>query len=340
MCNVGDEKMIGMQENRENPRINISLGASMKHESEKQRAFSIVRNISKTGVYITTKKQYVEGSITQCLISLEDEAIEFKGEIVRSKVHDPYYGYGIEIIEIDNQYCDKLEKFIDESIQTISGELVYDSDEYYLGENNLMSFNEDGFVGNSDNDVRNYIETDGKESRLLQANFPYQATIAEYNFTYQDPMVKGQVESIVSLGWVEKSKNLMLLGPSGAGKTHLAIGIGTKAIDDGYKVSFTTMDALINLLKTERTLPRSRYQLSKIMNSRVLIIDEFCALHMSMHEGNILYQFLSKLYGRTSIILTSDLSFDQLKQMTSESDIMDLLASNLENNIWLTSLIN
>ena len=340
MSNVGDENMIVMQENRDNPRINISLGASVKHESEEQRAFSIVRNISKTGVFITTKKQYVEGCIAQCVISLEDEAIQFKGEIVRSKVHDPYYGYGIEITEIDNKDSDKLEEFIDKSLESINSELKYESDNYDLSQNNIISFDEDGFAGNIDGDIRSYIETDGKESRLLQANFPFHASVEEYNFTYQDPVVKEQIERIELLEWVEKAKNLMLLGPSSSGKTHLAIGIGTKAIEAGYKVSFTTGDALINLLKTERALPRSRYQLSKFVNSRILIIDEFCALPISKHEGHMLYQFLSKLYGRISIVLTSDLTIDQLRQMTCDSELMDLLASNLESNIWLKSLIN
>ena len=104
--------MIVLQENRESPRLNIFVGSSIRCKDEDRKIFSIVRNISSTGVYVTTKEQFTEGSITDCLVSLGDRVISFEGEIVRTENVEPYYGYGIEITEIADRDRDKLDGFI------------------------------------------------------------------------------------------------------------------------------------------------------------------------------------------------------------------------------------
>jgi len=90
------------------------------------------------------------------------------------------------------------------------------------------------------------------------------------------------------------------------GKSHLSLGLGLKAVHSGYKVSFTTMDDLVHVLKTEEIARSSKIKLKRIISSDLVIIDDLMFLAMNRHEGNLFFQLVNKLYGRSSIIITSN----------------------------------
>ncbi len=94
--------------------------------------------------------------------------------------------------------------------------------------------------------------------------------------------------------------------PGGSGKTFLAIGLGIDAIDKGYKVSFVQMDTLINLFKTQEINKGSRLRMKRITTSDLVIIDDLMFMAMNKNEANMFFQLINKLYGQTSIIITSN----------------------------------
>ncbi|WP_338029063.1 ATP-binding protein [Acetivibrio clariflavus] len=98
----------------------------------------------------------------------------------------------------------------------------------------------------------------------------------------------------------------MLLGPTGVGKTFLSIGIGVEAINCGYKVHFITMHDLIHILKTQEILRTSRTRYQRIVDSDLVIIDDLMFIAMEKHEANLFFQLINKLYGQSSIIITSN----------------------------------
>src|SRR5690606_3826406 len=106
--------------------------------------------------------------------------------------------------------------------------------------------------------------------------------------------------------WLEQNYNLIFLGPPGVGKTHLAIGLGVEALKKGYRVSFITMDSLVQLLKTEAISRASQTKTKRIYRSDLVIMDDLMFLAMDRAEANLFFQFVNKLYGQTSIILTSN----------------------------------
>ncbi|MGE5474824.1 MAG: ATP-binding protein [Ignavibacteriales bacterium] len=325
--------MIVLQEQRNNPRLNTYLGSSIKDDSNEKRTFSITRNLSNTGVYLTTKKQFDYGSVIDCTVSLDDDAINFSGEIVRTIEEGPYFGYGVHISSIEEEDQKKLVEYVDAGFNNkiTSLEPVYNSDSYTQSG---ISQN-DGFAYDID-----YIKTDGKESRLVQANFPFNASIDRYDFTYQAPMVKGQIDDLLTMKWVEETNNVILFGPTGSGKTHIAVALGSEAIENGYKVSFATMSELLSLLKTEAVSADSMFKLSKIFESRVLILDEVGYHPISKQEANMLFQFISKVYGKTSLLMTTDLTYEQLKEAIGDSTVSNLILNKLSHSIWLRSLVN
>ncbi|MEN2777442.1 ATP-binding protein, partial [Acetivibrio clariflavus] len=104
----------------------------------------------------------------------------------------------------------------------------------------------------------------------------------------------------------EQGYNLILLGPTGVGKTFLSIGLGVEAINCGYKVHFITMHDLIHIFKTQEILRTSRTRYQRIVDSDLVIIDDLMFIAMEKHEANLFFQLINKLYGQSSIIITSN----------------------------------
>lgn len=108
------------------------------------------------------------------------------------------------------------------------------------------------------------------------------------------------------LSWLDQLFNLILLGPPGVGKTHLAIGLGIEAIHQGYKVTFITMGELIQALKTEEITRKSQIRLQRLRESNLVIIDDFMFIAMDQREANLFFHLINDLYNQSSIILTSN----------------------------------
>ena len=145
-----------------------------------------------------------------------------------------------------------------------------------------------------------------RDKWLKWAAFPEYKTLDEFNLAEQQSLSKKQFQHLRELLWVEQVYNLLLLGPPGVGKTFLDIGLGIDAIDKGYKVSFVQMDTLINLFKTQEISKGSRLRMKRITTSDLVIIDDLMFMAMNKNEANMFFQLINKLYGQTSIIITSN----------------------------------
>ena len=146
--------------------------------------------------------------------------------------------------------------------------------------------------------VMNYEKQRREEKKIDRhmkwATFPYHKTLEEFSLHEQKSLSKKQFKQLKELLWIEQLYNLILLGPPGVGKTHLAIGLGIKAIYQGYKVIFTTMGDLVQTLKTEEITRKSQTRMKRIRNADLVIIDDLMFMAMDQHEGenqSILRQF-------------------------------------------------
>lgn len=144
------------------------------------------------------------------------------------------------------------------------------------------------------------------ERHLKWATFPYHKTLEQFHLDEQESLSKKQFNQLSELLWIEQLYNLILLGPPGVGKTHLAIGIGIKAINMGYKVMFITMGELIQVLKTEEITRKSQTRMKRIRNADLVIIDDLMFMAMDQSEANLLFHLINDLYNTASIILTSN----------------------------------
>lgn len=144
------------------------------------------------------------------------------------------------------------------------------------------------------------------EKRLKHAAFPEYKTLDEFDLKEQPTLSKKQFNQLRELSWIEQGYNLILLDPTGVGKTFFSIGLGIEAINLGYKVHFITMHDLIHVLKTQDILRTSKTKYKRIIDSDLVIINDLMFLAMEKNEANLFFQLINKLYGQSSIIITSN----------------------------------
>lgn len=112
------------------------------------------------------------------------------------------------------------------------------------------------------------------------------------------------------MAFVERRENVILLGPSGTGKTHLAIALGYAAAQAGYKVRFITAADLVLLPENAKRQGRTKEFIKRsVLAPKLLIIDEVGYLPLSTDQANLFFQLIAKRYEAGSVILTSNLSF-------------------------------
>src|SRR5699024_9773455 len=141
------------------------------------------------------------------------------------------------------------------------------------------------------------------EKHLKWAKFPYQKSLDEFDLHEQRSLSSKQLKQLQELTWLEQTFNLVFLGPPGVGKTHLAIGLGLEAIQNGLRVSFVPMGELIPFLKTEEYLRKAQIQLNRLRKADLVIIDDLMYMAMDQHEANLFFHLINHLYERSSILL-------------------------------------
>lgn len=145
--------------------------------------------------------------------------------------------------------------------------------------------------------------------RTSLARFPFVKRLDAFDFSYQPSLDKKQILSLPSCHFIEHGKNVVILGPPGVGKTHLAAGLCLKAIETGYRVLFTTAAAMIGALRKGVAKGRLEEKLKHYTVPRLLIIDEIGYLPIDRQGANLFFQLISRRYERGPTVFTSNQSF-------------------------------
>ena len=145
--------------------------------------------------------------------------------------------------------------------------------------------------------------------RTSLARFPFVKGLESFEFGYQPSLDRKQIQTLGTCRFVEHGENVVLLGPPGVGKTHLAVGLGLKAIEHGYRVLFTTAAAMLTTLSRAHAEGRLDDKLKVFTVPRVLIVDEIGYLPIDSQGANLFFQLISRRYERGAMILTSNQSF-------------------------------
>jgi DNA replication protein DnaC len=144
--------------------------------------------------------------------------------------------------------------------------------------------------------------------RTAMARFPFVKPLETFDFSYQPSIDSKLVRQLASCHFIEHGDNVIVLGPPGVGKTHLAVSLGMKAIEAGYRVLFTTAATLIDKLSKAHGEGRLEEKLKLYTAPRLLIVDEIGYLPIDRLGANLFFQLISRRYERGPMILTSNQS--------------------------------
>lgn len=157
-------------------------------------------------------------------------------------------------------------------------------------------------------------ERQQRDTKRLQLNrrlagFPSDKRLEGFDYRHQTTITKRQVNALLDFGFVDNRQNLIFIGPPGVGKTHLAIGIGQKAIEAGYRVLFRNALDLVEELELAEMKGELKKKIRQLGKADAQIIDELGFLPMSRQARYSLFQLINSLYEYRSVILTTNKDF-------------------------------
>jgi len=206
-----------------------------------------------------------------------------------------------------------------------------------------FSQNRDGLTGEEYLLELLRAEADSREKlaiaeRKKQARLPTYKGFKEFDTDFQKGITREQLITLESLEWVDQAFNLVLIGPPGTGKTHIALAVGNRAVENGYKVFFATMDTLMHILKTQEISVKSASRVRWINKCDLVIIDEVGYLPISKAEANLFFSLVSHLYESASVVITSNKGFSGWAEILGDSVLATALLDRLTHKCQVLNL--
>ena len=165
--------------------------------------------------------------------------------------------------------------------------------------------------------------------RLREAKFPLIKPLETFNVEVAEGLDRRVLKELSGGGYIKEKRNVILLGKSGTGKTHLATGLGIKACNENYKVRFITGYGLVNELIEARKETEVSRTLRKYTGYDLLILDELGYVPFSKEGSELLFQVLAERHERGSVIITSNLGFGEWTQIFREQTMTGALLDRI-----------
>jgi DNA replication protein DnaC len=150
------------------------------------------------------------------------------------------------------------------------------------------------------------------ERHLAESRLPVGKTLASFDFEAVPMVSKAQVMALASGdSWLEKGANLLLFGPPGVGKTHLAAAIGLALVENGSRVLFTRTSELVQRLQVARRELGLESAIAKLDNYRLVILDDISYVTRGQGETSVLFELIGSRYERLSLLITANQPFGE-----------------------------
>ncbi|MFZ5993460.1 MAG: IS21-like element helper ATPase IstB [Thermodesulfobacteriota bacterium] len=147
------------------------------------------------------------------------------------------------------------------------------------------------------------------KQNMRRAGVPVQKRLEEFDFRAQTTITKREITNLLDFQFIDNRNNLVFIGPAGVGKTHLAISVGIKAVEAGYKVLFVTALSLLEVLEIAELKGELKKKINNLLKFDLIILDELGYLPMNKQAMYNLFQLINAMYEYRSLIITTNKDF-------------------------------
>jgi DNA replication protein DnaC len=210
-------------------------------------------------------------------------------------------------------------------------------------EETLTNAVKDGTTAQAFLDTLLSAEAEARESRriataLRLSSLPPGLTLGTFDFAFQPSVERSRIDTLATSAWVRQNQTLLIQGPPGVGKTHLSVGLGVKAVEQGFSAQFYRFDELLTALKADAHVPPSRLRRKKYLSTALLIIDEMGFEPMDREEASLFFRLVTYRYGRGSILITTNKSVRDWTELLAGDEV--LTAAILDRLLHNAHVIN
>ncbi|MFO7815108.1 MAG: IS21-like element helper ATPase IstB, partial [Halanaerobiales bacterium] len=178
----------------------------------------------------------------------------------------------------------------------------------------------------------------GRKNRIRNAKFPYKKYLDSLIIEYLPDDAKNKFKELKTLKFIEENRNIIFSGNPGTGKSHISIGLGIKACNEGYKVFFATVPQFINKLKETQSEKRLTGFESKFQKYDLIILDELGYISFDQKGSELLFSFLSLRAERKSTIITSNLSFERWNEVFNDPALTAAVVDRLTHKSYVINM--
>lgn len=183
-----------------------------------------------------------------------------------------------------------------------------------------------------------YRNERASQIQIKVSAFPYKKEMEDFDFDYQPSINKQQIMELNTLGFLDRHENVLFLGPSGVGKTHLAVSLGITAAKKRYSVYFISCHDLISQLNKAHFENKLSQRIKHFCKYQLLIIDEIGYLPVDKQGANLFFQLIAKRYEKHSTIITTNMTFNKWGEVFSDNTLANAILDRLLHHSTIVNI--